>query len=420
MIYLVAVAAAAGLATLPFIGRLQSEHHSRQRLGHVRHSRGGRGDRPGASGRASAEPDVSRDERVPDPGDPAPTAGARRRGGDHHAHPELAEDPDLLVPRVLQHLQLRDRHARSVGDRQVDSGGRRPDSRRKSQVRGRRPGVLDRPRGNQPRGARPDADARARALDPRVPPVFVPQPLHRARARRSGRRARNLLAHQPLADPVCALADPPDPPLAVRAQARGGGPRRLEDRSLQRASLRPRAQRGDHSRPALRPPPGLDHGRPRPPTGHQQLLRPPRRRRRAQGRRGRLPFGAAPLRRAGALRRRGVQHPPSRDEQRGSAGDRRADQEGSRRALHRRRDVEPAHPGHDLDRRRGVSARWARRERADSPGGPRGLSREAPGPQPGARRDLRAAGRPGRSQAEAGCGPADARPISSRCHRRSS
>ena len=76
----------------------------------------------------------------------------------------------------------------------------------------------------------------------------------------------------------------------------------------------------------------------------------------------------------------------------------------------RRRDVEPADPGDDLDRRRRLSARRAGRERAHPPGRPRRLPREAPGPKPRARRDLRAAGRPGRSQAEARCGSGDRRP----------
>ena len=50
-----------------------------------------------------------------------------------------------------------------------------------------------------------------------------------------------------------------------------------EDRPLQRAPLRARAERGDRARPALRQAAGADHGRPRPPARHQQLVRPSRR-----------------------------------------------------------------------------------------------------------------------------------------------
>ena len=53
--------------------------------------------------------------------------------------------------------------------------------------------------------------------------------------------------------PFALVPDPPDPPLAVGAEARGGGPRRSEDGSLQRTPLRPRAERGDRARPAVRP-----------------------------------------------------------------------------------------------------------------------------------------------------------------------
>ena len=56
-----------------------------------------------------------------------------------------------------------------------------------------------------------------------------------------GRGARDALARQPLADRGCGRAPHPHPPLAERAGARGGGPRRLEDGSVQRAALRGRA-----------------------------------------------------------------------------------------------------------------------------------------------------------------------------------
>ena len=204
---------------------------------------------------------------------------------------------------------------------------------------------------------------------------------------------------RPVADPVRGGARPADPPLARGPAARGRGPRRPEDRPLQRAPLRARAERGDRARPALRPAAGVDHGRPRPPARHQQLVRPSRRRCGAEGHRRGLPHAPAPLRRPGALRRRRVQHPPAGDERRGGARDRGAHPQGGLRAHLRRRDFEPADPRDGLDRRRRVSARRERRERADPPGRPRRLPREAPGPEPGARRHLRAPGRAERPQA---------------------
>ena len=92
--------------------------------------------------------------------------------------------------------------------------------------------------------------------------------------------------------------------------------------------------------------------------------------------------------------------------------DRRAHQARGRRARLRRRDVEPADPGDGLDRRRCVPARRPGRERAHPPGRPRRLPGQAPGPEPRPRRDLRAAGRPGRPEAAARRRARDRRPPS--------
>ena len=99
--------------------------------------------------------------------------------------------------------------------------------------------------------------------------------------------------------------------LSVPALA-GRGARRPEDRPLQRPPLRRRSSRRAGARGALRPAAVADHGRPRPPARHQQHLRPPRRRRGAEGHRRGLPRAAPPLRRPRALRRRGVQRSCSR------------------------------------------------------------------------------------------------------------
>ena len=105
-----------------------------------------------------------------------------------------------------------------------------------------------------------------------------------------------------------------------------------------------------------------------------------------RGDRGGLPPAAAPLRRAGALRRRGVLDPPAGDAAGAGVRDRRPDPPLGRGAPVRGRDLERADPRHDLDGRRRVPARRPRHERARPPGRPRRLPREAPGPQPRPRR----------------------------------
>ena len=130
-----------------------------------------------------------------------------------------------------------------------------------------------------------------------------------------------------LADPARARAARRDQPLARGAGPQDGGAHRPEDRPLQRTTLRHRARRRANARAAFRPAAVGDDGRPRPAARHQQQLRPSR------GRRGPardcrcLPRGAAPLRRACALRRRGVLDLAPRDDrnkrsrsQNGSAG----------------------------------------------------------------------------------------------------
>ena len=92
------------------------------------------------------------------------------------------------------------------------------------------------------------------------------------------------------------------------------------------------ARRGDRPRAPLRAADVADHGRPRSPARHQQHLRPPRGRRRAEGHRRGLPRAASALRRAGALRRRGVLDPPAGDAARAGDGDRRAHPPRGRRA----------------------------------------------------------------------------------------
>ena len=184
---------------------------------------------------------------------------------------------------------------------------------------------------------------------------------------------------------------PPDPPLAERSRPPGGGARRSEDRPLQRPLLRRRAPRGARARWADGPADVDHHGRPRSPQGHQQLVRPPRRRRRSQGDRRGLPQAAAALRRARTIRWGGVRHPPARDPAGASARDRRAHPAGSCRPALRGGDVERADPRHDLPRRRGLPEGRDRPERAHPPGRPRRLPRQAPGPEPRPGRELRAA-----------------------------
>src|SRR5947207_737294 len=89
----------------------------------------------------------------------------------------------------------------------------------------------------EPRPARGDAQPRARLRAARDGALLFRRPVGRARARGPRRRRRLLLAAEPVADPARARPAPPDPPLARRPAAPGRGPRRPEDRPLQRARL---------------------------------------------------------------------------------------------------------------------------------------------------------------------------------------
>ena len=59
------------------------------------------------------------------PADPPAAAGARRAGRHRSAHPGLAEEPNGLVHRVVQHLQLHHRDAGGVGERAARPAGGR-------------------------------------------------------------------------------------------------------------------------------------------------------------------------------------------------------------------------------------------------------------------------------------------------------
>ena len=163
-------------------------------------------------------------------------------------------------------------------------------------------------------------------------PLLLPALLHGARLRRPRRRRGDVLDVQPVADPVRDRPAAAHSPSPVRAAAPGGGARGSQDRALQRTSLLGRADGRARPRATLRAPDVADHGRPRPAARDQQHLRPPRRRCRSQGHRRRLPRRATSLRRAGAVRRRGVQHPAARDAARGGARDRGAHPACGRRA----------------------------------------------------------------------------------------
>ena len=195
---------------------------------------------------------------------------------------------------------------------------------------------------------------------PDAPALLLPDPLDRIRLRGARSRARRLLDRQRVARPVRDRAAAADPPGSLGAAAPGRGARRPQDRPLQRALLRVGADGGARARAALRAADVADHGRPRPAAGDQQHLRPPRRRRRAEGHRRGLPRRAAALRRSGPVRRRGVLDPPAGDAAGAGARDRRADPPRGRRAPVRRGDVERADPRDRLDRRRRLSRRTPR------------------------------------------------------------
>src|SRR5439155_1140447 len=80
-----------------------------------------------------------------------------------------------------------------------------------------------------------------------------------------------------------------------------------------------------------------------------------------------------------------------------------------RRDTVRRRDVQRADPGDDLDRSCRLSTRRRRHQRADPPGRPRGLPSEAPGAQPRSRRELRPAGTSRAAAGAAGRGSGERR-----------
>ena len=213
-----------------------------------------------------------------------------------------------------------------------------------------------------------------------------------------------LLGLEPVADPLRGRSAAADPPLAVGTAAPGGGARRPEDRALQRPPLRRRTERGARASGALRAAALARDGRPRPPARHQQHLRPPRRRRGAAGHRRGLPRAAAPLRRAGRFggEEFAILLPETAPEQAFEIAE-RIRRTVAASAL-RRRDLERADPRDGLDRRRRLPARRSRRERADPPGRPRRLPRQAPGAQPRARRELGAA-----AHAREAAGPARGR-----------
>ena len=101
---------------------------------------------------------------------------------------------------------------------------------------------------------------------------------------------------------------------------------------------------------------------------------------------------AAPLRRACQVRRRGVRDPAARDARRSRRFEiaERIRRTVAASAFDVETSSEPIRAT-DLDRRRRLPARRRGRERADPPGRPRRLPREAPGTQPRPRRELGAA-----------------------------
>ncbi len=361
-------------------------------------------DRTALRGADASRPVVPHDDRLPHPGGHAPPAGARRPDGRRPAHPGMAEGALPLVHPGLQHRQLHAERSGGVGGG-ADRGELEPEPGR--DVRARRPRSFRRLRHAEPRPARDHAPFRARPHAARDRSLLRREPLDRLRPRSARRRLRGHLDVEPMAPSDRRRPAPPDPPLAERSGPPGGGARRSEDRPLQCPLLRRRAARGAGARGPDGPPDVDHHGRPRPPQGHQQLLRPPRRRRRPQGDRRGLPQAAAALRRSRPVRWGGVRHPPARDPAGASARDRRAHPAGGCRPAFRGRDVERADPRHDLPRRRGLPEGRDRPERAHPPGRPRRLPRQAPGPKPCPGRELRAAaplahGAPGQARGRTG------------------
>ena len=375
-------------------------------LARVRDPRGQR--RAGAVLRRAhaGQQELPHDRRLPDRRRAAAAAGVAGGAAVDPAHPRVAAQPRHLVRPDHQHPRLHDRDDGGVGGCRHRDGRGQPDRERRHSLRARRHRRLGRARGAQlgaagahdPLGQRP----------PDAPALLVPDALDGIRLRGARRRPRRLLDRQPLARPVRDRPAAADPPGSVGAAAAGRGARRPEDRPLQRALLRFGADGGAQPRTALRAPAVADHGRPRPAPRDQQHLRPSRRRRGAEGHRRGLPRRAPALRRAGPVRRRGVLDPPARDVAGEGARDRRADPPLGRGAAVRRRDVERADPRNRLDRRRRLPEGRPGPERAHPPGRPGRLPREAPGPQPCPRRQLRAAADAGRPE----------RPASSPCPRK--
>ena len=398
------VGAAAIVAAGPFVAKISARAHGLDRVRDPGRRRGARATlrRRRAEARREQRGNalVPHDGRLPPAGGALARAAARRADPDRPARPRVAEEATALVHRDVQHLQLHADHPRHARASTVGARPRRPDpEHRTSASRPARLLACVVYVARQPLAARARCSASAAASLSRSP---VSSPARRCPPSSSlaalGVAVAAFWHSNPWLIPL-ALA-----PLVVinRSLAvpalQDGGARRPEDGPLQRAPLRHRARRRADARAALRPAAVGDDGRPRSPARHQQQLRPPRRRRRPARDRRRLPRGAAPLRRACALRRRGVLDPAPRDDPGTGAGDRRTDPPGARRAQVRGRDVERADPGDRLDRRRGIPARRVERQRADPPGRPRGLPREAPGPQPRARGERRvAAAREGRS-----------------------
>ena len=365
----------------------------RRRLADLRDPRHGGGDRPALHGAVPVEaPVVPHVDRLPARRGAAAPAGARRPHRDRPEHPGVAEGAVHLVRPELQHLQL---HAQRPGR----VGGVPPDPQL---------GRADRERG------------RARRRSAPAPPASCSSSRTTSCSRRccasgaGSRSARRSSSRSRACPPTSssrrlgvALAtfwtwNPWLIPVAL-------SPLLVLHRSLSVPQLQAEAR--------VDPKTGLFNARYFATALNEELARAARFNRPMslimadldllrdinntyghlagdavlQGHRRGLPGPAAPLRRPGALRRRGVLHPPARDAAGAGARDRGAHPPGRGRARVRGRDGVRADPGHRLDRRRRVPEGRDGRERAHPPGRPRRLPRQAPGPQPRARRQRGAA-----------------------------
>ena len=239
--YFILIGLATAASAIPALAHLVRSTPGLDDLRDPRHR--SRRSRSSSSSACVAKPVVPHDHRLPDPGRDAAPTGARRADRRHPPHSRVAEDAKRLVHPDLQHLQLDARDAGGVGELRTSSSTSPPRTRR--------------------------AVSRSRDLRPASSFValnhFLLAPmLHLASGhslRESGLfsfqslstdlvlatlgvGARRVLAREPLADPVRDRPAAADPPLARRAAAPGGGARRPEDRPLQRAPLRDRAERG--------------------------------------------------------------------------------------------------------------------------------------------------------------------------------